>query len=49
MTKEDIEDCWQSIRGIVWEGRVPDDAMVDIAFEMLMDLRCCGLHRKTNH
>jgi len=34
MTNEDVEDCWQLIRGAVWEGCVPDDAAVDVAFKM---------------
>jgi len=33
MKKEDVEDCWQLMREVVWEGYVPNDADVDAAFE----------------
>jgi hypothetical protein len=35
MAKDDVEVCWQLTRDIIWDGSVPDDKAVDVAYQPL--------------
>jgi len=39
MTTEDVEECWEIIRDIIWDGSVPDDKTVDLAFQTFGEAR----------